>query len=362
MEKHHNHYIKLDNDEIVVRNVARWEELQCLIKEEITINDIINKQVRENLDGLKKNYHEYYSNKLIIKSTCDFSFKMIGVTNNVSLQRVEISDNVEKELLECTDPATKFLFTIRNNIQHVLNIIDLVKKEDYDALVDLFGHFFYENILIQNPEQEEILTLCFLLLEKEVGSLSTPSVASFLDTSFIGKLLKNLSRRQDFKAYLSMIIGELILNMENSTDNFLEIDIGRINDHIKNKKMTEIINKSFNLEKTKELFDLDKKQFLVDRVRKTTITKKHMNKANTGGEIVKNEEEVILTRPRNVSTISLHAGPQSYGDFLINFEEYTEIDSKISEINSDYLIDLTEEELMRRFEKESEPEMKEFCI
>ena len=186
--------------------------------------------------------------------------------------QVELEENSEKELAEVFEPLKKFFFQIRNNIQHVLNIIKNIKANDeIDQLVNLLCHFFFENILTQKPEQEEILLICYFLLEKEIDNLNTPSVSSFLNGSFIGKLLKSFTRRQDIKSYLSMILGDLILKIEKSTVNFLEIDVSRINDHLKDKKTSEILNKSFSLEKVKKMFEIDKKLFLGDRIRKTTI-------------------------------------------------------------------------------------------
>ena len=231
---------------------------------------------------MKNNFYEYYKSKLTIKESCDYNSILLGIsTNGVNKMntQVELEENSEKELAEVFEPVKKFFFQIRNNIQHVLNIIKNIKANDeIDQLVNLLCHFFFENILTQKPEQEEILLICYLLLEKEIENLNTPSVSSFLNGSFIGKLLKSFTRRQDIKSYLSMILGDLILKIEKSTINCLEIDVSRINDHLKDKKTGEILNKSFSLEKVKKMFNIDKKLFLGDRIRKTTIAKKPNSK------------------------------------------------------------------------------------
>lgn len=349
---------------------------------------------------------------------------------------VELEENSEKELLEIFEPLNKFFFQFRNNIQHVLNLIENLKSNDeVDQIVNLLCHFFYENILIQKPEQEEILLICYYLLEKEIDSLNSPSVSSFLNGSFIGKLLKSFTRRQDIKSYLSMVCGDLILKMEKSTINFLEIDVSRINEHIRSKKQIEILNKSFNLEKVKKMFETDKKKFLIDKIRKTTISKKNNTQSSntipTPDESKKNlaktynmksfssktcsnkidlnnlnnidinlnensptKNNTHLTNNQQKELLMLHKvfankkrsvmfslSRDKDKDFLINNIEMAKssrnsisslntlskiisIDGEYEEdpeYNHDYLIDLTEEELKERFDKEKNIEMKEFC-
>jgi hypothetical protein len=299
----------------------------------------------------------------MIKETCDFNSRLLGISHAINPNNAVLVENTEKELLEVFDPVNKFLFQFRNNEKLIIKLIERVSKsEEIDDLVNLLCHFFYENILTQNSEQEEILHICYLLLEKDIENLKTPSVASFLDRSFIGRFLKSFTRRQDIKSYLSMILGDLILKMENSTENFLEVDPMRIYDHIKNKKMTEIFNKSFNLEKTKKIFEFDRKLMLGDRVRKTTITKKktyescHNVSKPFESDPVKLEKSASFVEKSN----SRHETRRSLVHDFLNFEEFFETSSE-DQINNDYLIDLTEEELRFRYEKEEMPEMKEFC-
>ena len=68
------------------------------------------------------------------------------------------------------------------------------------------------------------------MLEQEsnkIEKMNSPSVSSFLDLSFTGCLFKSYAKRSELKLYFSMILNELIMNVDNNTDNFLEIDISR---------------------------------------------------------------------------------------------------------------------------------------
>jgi len=57
--------------------------------------------------------------------------------------------------------------------------------------------------------------------------MNAPSVTSFLDNSFIGRILKSYAKKSDLKQYFTMILNELILNVDNNMDSILEIDISR---------------------------------------------------------------------------------------------------------------------------------------
>jgi len=126
----------------------------------------------------------------------------------------------------------RFLCKLRSNFQYQILFIECLDRfdkktdEEVESLVDLFCHFFFENLLKQT-ENDELIIFCYLLLEREVDQMNSPSASSFLDVSFIGKILKSLAKKSELKLYFSMILNELILNVENNTDNCLEIDINR---------------------------------------------------------------------------------------------------------------------------------------
>ena len=129
---------------------------------------------------------------------------------------------------------------LRSNYEYILKIVSIIDEsekaiEESKTLVDLFCHQFYENILIPNPEQEELLILCYLLLEKEIVSMNSASASSFIDetSSFVGKFLKSFTKKQELKSYLSMTFGDLILSIENdSEDNCLDLNPMRIENYL----------------------------------------------------------------------------------------------------------------------------------
>jgi hypothetical protein len=180
-------------------------------------------------------------------------------------------------LLEAFDPIQKLLFLLRNNNKHLILLIENLElnKENYDSIVDLICHQFYENLLIQDPEHEELLILIYLLLKKEIDQMNSARVLSFLDENekFVGKLLKSYTKRQDLRTFLTMILGNILLEIENNTEACLDLDIGRIATHIKDKKSGLVQNKSYNTERFKQMVRCIDHQNLVSGVSGSTITR-----------------------------------------------------------------------------------------
>ena len=100
--------------------------------------------------------------------------------NNFNLAQFVLMEDADKLLIEVYEPIQKLLFILRNDFQYVMRIFatiddDHSNKEGVNTLVDLFCHQFYENVLIQTPENEELSILCYLLINKEVDSMNSAS-------------------------------------------------------------------------------------------------------------------------------------------------------------------------------------------
>jgi hypothetical protein len=204
------------------------------------------------MDILKKNYENYHINNL----------KINEIINNITLKdqkkfkQYKLLFNPEKFLSESFNPISKILFSIRNNISYQLRLIKYAeeKGDDYvlDNLVNFFSYRFYENILIQNAENEEFLILLFYLFKNEIENMHNASLSEFLDeeTKFIGRLIRSYISRMEFKNFLRMNFNEFIMNIQNFYSNSnIELDTILIFDYFKkikaklDEKKTEIFGK-----------------------------------------------------------------------------------------------------------------------
>ena len=126
---------------------------------------------------------------------------------------------------------------MRNNYDYITKLISLIKPEDYiknisniNSLVELLNNNFYENILIPNPEQKELLILIYKLLQNEINSLGSINPENFLkQNSFMGIFLSSFAKKQEILGYFSMILNPLILSIdEDDSKDYFDMSINNI--------------------------------------------------------------------------------------------------------------------------------------
>jgi hypothetical protein len=105
--------------------------------------------------------------------------------------------------------------------------------------------------------------------------MNSASISSFINdnSSFVGKLLKSYTKRQDLKTFLTQSLGDIILMIENSSEKLLDLDVVRLGEFIKDKKASEMQQKSYNSEKSKNLLVGIDNENLTQQIRKSRLTK-----------------------------------------------------------------------------------------
>lgn len=208
--------------------------------------------------SLKEKYKNYYKNKLKIKDTYDLYNHSINRNIHI-INEIKLCLNHD-ELGDCDLSIINIINTLRNNYNNLFTLIMNLNQEDKEEISDLVGHFFYENICVNNPEHDELLHICYLLLEKEINELEDPNPNGFLENSFIGKLLKNLIKRTDVKNYLSLTVKDIIMKLENMSEDFMDLDLDKINEYLKISKNDDTMYSNSFLEKAKALIEKIKRE------------------------------------------------------------------------------------------------------
>ena len=159
-----------ENNIKVNKIVDKWLNLQKIIKEEITLREIIKNQKEEHQKQLKINYKDYYQAKLLLRQISENIISINGTNDTEKKRNFVPDDNPELTLCDAYDPIKNLFNLFRINYDYVVILISIIgdneeiMKENKEVLsiIDLFCHQFYDNILIPNPEQEELLILNFL--------------------------------------------------------------------------------------------------------------------------------------------------------------------------------------------------------
>ena len=107
---------KSDNS-IILEN---WKELQKIIKEKMSLHELmVEKQMQDN-SQLKEKFREYYN----IKLKCRKEYEIINNLGNERQKEKEyiINDDVERDLLDTCEPIKNFLFLLRNNPEYIVKL------------------------------------------------------------------------------------------------------------------------------------------------------------------------------------------------------------------------------------------------
>ena len=265
----------LDKKKLVEETIQKWLFLQKNIKEEITLEEIILKQQEDDFNKLKTYFKNFYELKIKSRKAYEdiLNLKLIGDNNNKTeeLSEYYIEEKIDTVLLQLLTPITNLLFIFRNNSDYIIKLISLIDEsqdepEQIESLVELFCNQFYDNILIPNPEQEELLILIYKLLEKEIYSMNSASIDEFMhDNTFLGKFISSFIKKQELNNFLSILLNPMITSIENkSNDDCLNMSLFAIQKFIR-KDINKIENR--NIKEAK----INEEKLLFENIPKTNI-------------------------------------------------------------------------------------------
>ena len=245
--KKNNKLIKQQKAEKIIQ---KWLKLQKTIKEEITLEEVITKQQTDDFNYLKELFFKYYETKIKIRKEFEIIRSLDKNIKNFTSEYY-LEKNIESELCDTVGTIKNLLFLIRNNYDYITKIVSLIEETDeqekVDSLVELFCNQFYDNILIPNPEQEELLILMYKLLEEEITPMNSASVDEFLsDNTFLGKFISSYINKRELKVFLKMLLNPLILSIENSGMECMDMSLQNINREVNKRKDERISDKNFD--------------------------------------------------------------------------------------------------------------------
>ena len=335
----------------VEKVIQKWLKLQKTIKEEITLEEVIIKQQNDDFDYLKSLFTQYYETK--IKSRKQFEIiKKLEQNMKMNNKEYKIEKDIERILLDANDPIKNLMFILRNNYDYITKLVSLIDETDetekIDSLVELFCNQFYDNILIPNPEQEELLILIYKLLEEEITPMNSASIDEFLnDTSFIGKFISSYMNKRELKVFLTMVLNPLILSIENSGEDCMDMSLYNINKSINKKNLNDNDITEITLDS------------LLEKIPKTTIHfKKHYVLENE-----QEEEENADREGKNFEEKDAAINRDSVASVGSQFStESMEKKLNINEINQEYQEELNLDKIYEKIANEENEEIKELYL
>ena len=351
----------------------KLKKLQKALKEETALRETFAKNKEEILKKVDVNCYQYYKNKVAIQEILDTNkLSRMKTEDDVDI-KYELVENTQSELPQCYDPLYKLMFHFRSSNALMLNLISVIDSSLYDDLANFICHFFYQNIFSSNLETENLLVLIYLLLEKEVDKIKNESSSvAFLDgsVSFVSKLLRSLTRKNEVRSYLELILNKMIIDLENlngkntEKNSFINMEISRIKDYMKEKIKIKV-------NKNKKINDIH--DFLTKNIKHCDL----FTNINQNLRLIKNKDTnntLYEDSPRDIDYHIFNSDEGEESDLYQNVDDYlmqsgffdnSSVNPNSSQsdddiYNKNYKIDLTKEEIMKMFNNENSNEMRDF--
>ena len=357
---------------LVEKIINKWLNLQKIIKEEITLEEVIIKQQQDDTDNLKSFFTKYYQTKLNTRKNWKDINKLLLEDKGSNISSYSIKEDLGSSFHDASDPIKNLFFILRNNYDYITKLISLIRPGDFftnidniNSLVELLNNNFYENILIPNPEQKELLILIYKLLENEIISMGGLNPENFLkEDSFIGIFLSSFAKKQEILGYFSMILNPLILSIDDDDSNdCLDMCINNIIKYIdlSQRDKKKGISRAQSIEKKINLnLDLDIKEFLFNEIPKTKI--KFKNSFELEAEKEKEDELKYALNEDDFNDSDKNLILTNKKRLTISQKTKIMLGNKENEYNKEYKYDLNQNRLIEKISKEKDPEMKHVYI
>ena len=206
-------------------SISKWAKLKDVLQDKTSLESSVDLLRTKTINQFSSECHKIYKKKIKIQYIQKNNSQLLSSNGSSNFKLPQITIKDAKNDLTYSDWIEQFLFAFRSNSSLMVNLIECLTPEQYDDIVPFLCHFFYENFYSESTEQEELLNIIYLLLEKEVDNLYTPSIHSFLNSGFLGKFLLEFANRHEIKCYINHVIQNLIKDLESSNGEYDPIDL-----------------------------------------------------------------------------------------------------------------------------------------
>ena len=222
--------------------------LQSKLKDLKSKKMIFENTKNQMINILNENSKKYLIKKIKIKEIYYYvNVKNVNDHYNYNL----LSEEDEDLLISKYEAIKEIFFLIRKEFKLILFIIEKLDKQYYENISYFITHFLYEKIINENYFQEELIHLIYLLLEKLIYNLPEKNniFYNFLNKNFIYYILINLTRKENIKNYLILILEKNIIKFDHLFNNILTINLKNlIYEKNNNKENKNLIDQFFNVD------------------------------------------------------------------------------------------------------------------
>ena len=216
------------------KTIENWLDLQKVVKELESLEEMMDEQHEDHMKNLTSKLIELFTLKIKSRNIYDdIKFLKLSAEVNSSAKRpldYYIEENNDTILVGAKESITKFLFIIRENYDYIPKIASFLRenysREKLESLAELFCNQFYDNVLISDPEQEELLICIYKLLEFEINKMHVANSEQFLDDStFVGIFMTVFSKQHDLSVFVANLLNKTMYAVENKTEGCFDLSL-----------------------------------------------------------------------------------------------------------------------------------------
>ena len=347
---------------------SKWLNIKSMLISKSILENSINEIRDKKLSQFSSKLCDIYKEKIMIHSLLKKNKDLVTYWNkekkniaiNKKIDNIIITKNINELYPSSEDDIINFFFYFRNNYSAMIRFIKYIPIERSRMLAKFLCHFFYDNYLNQNKE-EEIILLINLLLEEEINKLLSPLCRDFLQDSFLTFLLNELRNTSEISNYIDVILNCLIKDVEdkNSFNCYLNIIYNSKNHYKYYKKENQFFDMENQDETFIDYFDVKRKTKLGFLLFKDNSSSKQSNKRNSEFYSFKNNSNNLKTN-KDMRRTTINKSP---GFKMKKINELFNKDIQIKKyINKDFFFNINEFYFKALLSSEKDETMKSFYI
>ena len=296
-------------------------KLQSTLQEEVALRDIFYEDKDSLLKKIENNCIEYYKMRISIQEIYDNKSQPDPSKKKI---KYIFADKPQTEIPQYYDHLSNLMYYFHDNNEMTLKLIENCPKESYSQLANFICNYFYVNIFSSTFLNENLLTLIYLLLEKEIDKITLKNENeisnTFLDNknSFVSHLLRCLSRKDEVKTFLENILKKILTRtvgfLNNHKDNmFLGFDIKKI--------VLFLFNRNYQIRQTDKKIKSFLNLFTMEIKKSKLNLMKKKNKDNDDFVAMSKNPYDELNKPNLENNFYVQATKETFDNLLLGNEE-----------------------------------------